>query len=222
MSKKKKRVIIVDDHPMVRERIASLIDQELDLETCGQADDAQTALNMIERLAPDLAIVDITLRGCSGMELLKQIKNHSLGIATLVLSMHEEPLYAERALRAGAGGYITKRESADEIATAIRSVLAGEVYLPQKMVPAVLKRMRSPTREPTESDSGVDLLADRELEIFTLIGRGYTAHEIARFLNIASATVCTYRNRIKEKVGVGTAFELQKYATRWVYENDSR
>lgn len=219
MSRRKKRVIIVDDHPMVRERIASLIDQELDLETCGQADDMRSALEMIERLAPDLAIVDITLRGCSGIELLKQIKNRSLEVATLVLSMHEEPLYAERALRAGAGGYITKRESADEIATAIRSVLAGEVYLPQRMVPAVLKRMRT-SADAAESKSGVDLLADRELEIFTLIGRGHTTHEIAKFLNIASATVCTYRNRIKEKMEIATAFELQKYATRWIYEND--
>src|SRR6202790_3603851 len=143
MSEKKERVVIVDDHPLFRERLSELITNELDMEVCAEAEDAQQAIDLIRNTSPDLAIVDITLKGSSGLELIKSIKALSIGVPVLVLSMHDESLYAERALHAGATGYITKHQAADEVLSAIRRVLAGEVYLSEKMTSGFLKSLTS-------------------------------------------------------------------------------
>ena len=162
MSEKKERVVIVDDHPLFRERLAEVINQELDMEICGEAEDAQQAIELIRNTSQDLVIVDITLKGSSGLELIKSIKALPIGVPVLVLSMHDESLYAERALYAGATGYITKRESADNVLLAIRRVLAGEVYLSVSLTVRG-KGMPRP----------LDRLTDRELEVLELIGHGH-------------------------------------------------
>ena len=217
MSEKKERVVIVDDHPLFRERLSQLINQELDMEVCGEAEDAQQAIQLIRNESPDLAIVDITLKGSSGLELIKSIKALPLGVPVLVLSMHDESLYAERALRAGATGYITKHEAADQVLLAIRRVLAGQVYLSEKMTSVYL---RSLTTGVNSMPRPLDRLTDRELEVLDLIGRGHTTREIADRLQLGVATVDTYRARIKEKMNFRNATELQHFATQWVRERE--
>src|SRR5208337_1030680 len=217
MSEKKERVVIVDDHPLFRERLAELINQELDMEICGEAEDAQQAIELIRNTSPDLAIVDITLKGSSGLELIKSIKALPIGVPVLVLSMHDESLYAERALRAGASGYITKHEAADNVLLAIRCVLAGEVYLSGTMTSVFL---RSFTTGLKSMPRPLDRLTDRELEVLELIGRGHTTRQIAETLKLGVATVDTHRARIKEKMNFRTATELQHFAIRWVRERE--
>jgi DNA-binding NarL/FixJ family response regulator len=217
MNEKKERVVIVDDHPLFRERLAELINQELDMEVCGEAEDAQQAIDLIRNTSPDLAIVDITLKGSSGLELIKSIKALPIGVLVLVLSMHDESLYAERALRAGATGYITKNEAADKVLLAIRRVLAGEVYLSETTTSVFL---RSLTTGMKNSPRPLDRLTDRELEVLELIGRGHTTRQIAETLKLGVATVDTYRARIKEKMNFRNATELQHFAIRWVRERE--
>src|SRR4030088_2861343 len=172
MSNRKARVVVVDDHPLFRERLCQLINNEQDMEVCGEAESAQKALQIIRETSPNLAMVDITLKMSSGLELIKSIRALSIGVPVLVLSMHDESLYAERALRAGAMGYITKNEEAAQVLLAVRRVLAGEVYVSEKMTSAFLKSvtgagLRTPTRP-------IDRLTDREFEVLELIGRGHT------------------------------------------------
>ena len=217
MSKKKARVVIVDDHPLFRERLSELIHHELDMEVCGEAEDAQQAFDLIRDTSPDLAIVDISLKGSSGLELIKSIKTLPIGVPILVLSMHDESLYAERALRSGATGYITKYESADNVLLAIRRVLAGEVYLSGKTTSVFLKSL---TAEVKSVPQPLDRLTDREFEVLELIGRGHTTRQIAEALQLGVATVDTYRARIKEKMNFRTATELQHFAIRWVRERE--
>ena len=217
MSEKKERVVIIDDHPLFRERLSELITNELDMEVCGEAEDAQQAIDLIRNTAPDLAIVDITLKGSSGLELIKSIKALSIGVPVLVLSMHDESLYAERALRAGATGYITKHEAADKVLLAIRRVLAGEVYLSETMTSLCLKSFTTGLKSMPRP---LDRLTDRELEVLELIGRGHTTRQIAETLQLGVATVDTYRARVKEKMNFRTATELQHFAIRWVRERE--
>src|SRR6202011_6181743 len=156
MSEKKERVVIVDDHPLFRERLSELINHELDMEICGEAENAQQAIDLIRNTAPDLAIVDITLKGSSGLELIKSIKALPIGVPVLVLSMHEESLYAERALRAGASGYITKNQAAAEVLAAIRRVLTGEIYLSDKMTSVFLRSLTATAAKSTpQPDDGL-------------------------------------------------------------------
>jgi DNA-binding NarL/FixJ family response regulator len=218
MSETKKRVVIVDDHPLLRERLAQLINHELDLEVCGEAGNAQDGIQLIRNTGADLAIIDITLKGSSGLELIKSVKALSIGIPVLVLSMHEEALYAERALRAGATGYITKHQAADQIIQAIRRVLAGEVYLSERMTTSFLKSLTSAGVKSLSRP--VDRLTDRELEVLELIGSGHTTREIAETLKVGVATVDTYRARIKEKMNFQKGTELQHYAVRWIRERE--
>src|SRR6202022_1392804 len=187
MSEKKERVVIVDDHPLFRERLSELISHELDMEVCGEAEDAQQAIDLIRNTSPNLAIVDITLKGSSGLELIKSIKALSIVVPVLVLSMHDESLYAERALRAGATGYITKHQATEEVLLAIRRVLAGEIYLSDKMTSLVLKGFTSAGLK--SGPRPVDRLTDRELEVLTLIGNGKTTRQIADALNLGATTV---------------------------------
>ena len=212
------KVVIVDDHPLFRERLAQLINHEPDMEVTGEADSAEDAIQLIRNRSPDLAIVDITLKGSSGLELIKSIKALSIGVPVLVLSMHEESLYAERALRAGATGYITKHQAADEVLSAIRRVLAGEVYLSEKMTSGFLKSLTSAGVKTISR--AIDRLTDRELEVLDLIGSGQTTRQIADKLQLGVATVDTYRARIKEKMNFRNAAELQHFAIRWVRERE--
>jgi len=217
MSEKKERVVVVDDHPLFRERLSELINHELDMEVCGEAENAQQAIDLIRNTSPNLAIVDITLKGSSGLELIKSIKALPIGVPVLVLSMHDESLYAERALRSGAAGYITKHESAENVLLAIRRVLAGEVYLSGTMTSVFLKSLTGGLKSVPRP---LDRLTDRELEVLELIGRGHTTRQIAETLQLGVATVDTYRARIKEKMNFRNATELQHFAIRWVRERE--
>ena len=218
MNQNKKKVVIVDDHPLFRERLAQLINDQPDMEVTGEAENTKDAIQLIRNTSPDLATVDITLKGSSGLKLIKSIKPNSIGLRVLVLSMHEESLYAERALRAGASGYITKHQAADQVLLAIRRVLAGEVYLSEKMTSGLLKSLT--TTEVKTISGSVDRLTDRELEVLDLIGRGQTVSEIADTLQVGVATIDTYRVRIKQKMNLRNATELQHVATRWVRERE--
>jgi DNA-binding NarL/FixJ family response regulator len=210
------RVVIVDDHPMLRERLALLIEKEPGMVVSGEADNVQHGLDLIESQWPDIAIVDITLKGSSGLELIKDLKARAIPTPVLVLSMHDESLYAERALRAGAQGYITKQAASEEVLTAIHRVLSGNVYLSRDFTEKIVNQMAG-AGLPAEY-SPLHLLADRELEVFRLIGLGQTTREIATALGLGLKTVDTYRERIKQKLNLKNAAELYRKATCWVQE----
>lgn len=213
----KKRVMIVDDHPLVRERLAQIFNHEFDMEVCGEAEDAKQAMEAIRLEAPDLVIVDITLKNSSGLDLIKSIRLHSATLPILVLSMHEESLYAERVLRAGANGYITKHQQPSEVLAAVRRVLGGDVYVSDKMASEFLRSISTGVKSAPRS---VDRLTDRELEVLELIGRGRTTREIATKLELGIATIDTYRARIKEKMDFNNASELLHFAIRWVQDRE--
>ena len=212
----KRKVLLVEDHPLFRERLGMLINRDLGMEVCGEADNTKSAMDLIETTQPDIAIVDINLRGASGLELIKDVKARGLQVAMLVLSMHEEQMYAERSLRAGARGYIMKSEAPAEITKAIRLITDGGVYVSPQMNAQLLKRLSS-SRSP-DAPSGVDALTDRELEVFQLIGKGRNAREIAEDLSLGESTVETYRARIKDKLGLRNAAELYQRAAQWLVE----
>ncbi len=211
------KVLLVEDHPMFREHLGQLIDRDLGMSICGEADNIRDAMRLIHETKPDIAIVDITLHGSSGLELLKDIKAQGLDINVLVLSMHDEELYAERALRAGAKGYITKNEASNEVVEAIRCVMKGDVYASRQMTAKLLERM---TQKRNNSElAGMETLADRELEVFQMLGRGKSTREIAQTLNLGESTVETYRARIKEKLQLRSAAELYLRAGQWVRDH---
>ncbi len=216
---KKSRVLLVEDHPMFRERLSHLINKDLEMTVCGEADNIQTAMALSQESEPDIAIVDITLRGSSGLELLKDFKAQGMKIPVLVLSMHDETLYAERALRAGAKGYITKNEASSEVMVAIRKVLQGEIYLSSRMTSRLIERMADSGR--VEQGSEMEMLTDRELEVFQLVGHGKNTREIAAQLHLGESTVDTYRARIKEKLRLKNVAELYHRATEWVKEQET-
>lgn len=211
------KVVLVEDHRMFREWLAQMISRTGDFTVCGETDNIQQAIEIIKATEPDIAIVDISLRGSSGLELVKDIKAQGLEVPVLVLSMHEEALYAERVLRAGARGYITKNEATSTLTKAIRQVLDGEVYLSEKMTSQILNRM-SGHRSPM-AVSGIELLADRELEVFQMIGKGLNGRQIAERLHLGETTIDTYRARIKEKLKLRNAAELYTRAAQWVQEH---
>lgn len=211
------RVLLVDDHPVVREGLAESINRESDLTVCAQAEDHQGALRAIETAHPELVVVDLMLRDSSGMELIKDIHARWPRLLILVVSMHDETLYAERVLRAGAQGYITKQQATHDILLAIRRVIGGGIYLNERTASAVLARLAA--KPQLESHSIPDRLADRELEVFELTGRGLSTREVAGQLRIDVKTVDTYRARIREKLGLKSSSELLQLAIRW---NQSR
>jgi DNA-binding NarL/FixJ family response regulator len=212
------KVVIIEDHPMFREHLAQLLVREMKVNICGEADNIRDALTLIEKEKPDIAIVDITLRGgSSGLELIKDLKTRDSQTAVLVLSMHDEELYAERALRAGARGYITKNEASTELLKAIRAVVDGEIYASQRVTARLLQRMSS--KRGTSELAGLETLADRELEVFNMLGRGKSTKEIAQTLNLGDSTVETYRARIKEKLQLRSAAELYLRAGQWVRDH---
>jgi DNA-binding NarL/FixJ family response regulator len=208
----KKKLFIVDDHPMMRDGLAQLISKEEDLVLCGEAEDAGAALEQIEKLQPDLALVDITLRATNGLELIKDIAIRAPATAVLVISMHDESLYAERVLRAGGRGYIMKQEGGKKLIEAIRHVLIGKTYVSEKISAKILDIFSG---RRTESSSPVETLTDREFEVFQLIGQGIGTKEIADRLHVSAKTVEVHRVNIKQKLKLGTATELIHFATRW-------
>jgi DNA-binding NarL/FixJ family response regulator len=204
-------VVIIDDHPMIRERLSELINKEPGLFVCGQADNIREGVAAIKNSKARAVIVDISLKGSSGLELLKEIAAAGINIPVLVLSMHDESLYAERALRAGAKGYITKHADSATIIEAIHQVMCGEIYLAKHVASKILGKLAAGTLRK----QGMDRLTDRELEVFELIGRGLTTREIGLRLGLSSTTVETYRARIKDKLGLENASQLSSEATKW-------
>ena len=207
------RILLVDDHPVVRDGLAESINHEPDLTVCATAEDRQEALKAVETTKPDLAVIDLMLKSSSGLELIKDINARWPKLLILVVSMHDETLYAERVLRAGAKGYITKQQATRDILLAIRRVLSGGIYLSEKTASTVLARLTS--KPQVASDSMVDSLADRELQVFEMTGRGLSTREIAEQLHIDMKTVDTYRTRIKEKLNLESTSELLQLAIRW-------
>lgn len=210
------RILIVDDHPVVRRGLRMLIDDEPDLTVCGEAGDADEAIRALDAKKPDLVIVDLSLKGSSGLELIKRIKSRNAESKMLVSSMFDESLYAERVLNAGALGYVSKQEAMEKVIEAIRCVLSGRVYLSAAMSDRMLHRL---TRDHVTPDrSPLETLSDRELEVFEMIGRGRTTGEIAMQLHLSVKTVETHREKVKAKLGLKTAAELYQHAVRWVLE----
>jgi DNA-binding NarL/FixJ family response regulator len=208
------RVLIVDDHPLLRKGVSQLIDQEKDLMVVGEAEDAHQAITAIENTKPDVALIDISLNGASGIELLKNIKVRFPKLKMLVLSMHDESVYAHRALRAGASGYIMKQEGTEKVLTALRKVLHDEVYLSDRLGNRMLHTLVN-GRAPLAS-SPVEVLSDRELEVFNLIGQGHGTRPIAEKLHLSVKTIESHRAHIKEKLNLQNATELVHHAIQWV------
>jgi len=211
------RILIVDDHPLVRTGFSQLIGDCPDLEVCGEAGDMAEALKQIDTTSPDLAIIDLSLAGGSGLDLIERIRSRNKDILMLVASMHDETLYAERVLAAGARGYINKQEAQDSIIRAIRQVLSGKVYLSQQMTDRLLSGMVNANGEKRDIDS----LSNRELQVFELIGEGVSSSQIAEQLNLSIKTIETHQAHIKKKLGLGSAHELNQRAIRWAMDQQS-
>jgi DNA-binding NarL/FixJ family response regulator len=214
-NKQKRRVFLVDDHPLVREWLTNLINQQADLEVCGEAENATDALSGIGRTRPALAVIDISLNAASGLELIKDLCLQHPSVAPLVLSMHEEELYAERAMRAGARGYVRKRETSKNILAAIRRVLEGGIYVSEKISIVMAQKFLKGHEGVGVAQSQVEQLSDRELEVFELLGQGKSTSQVAEQLHISLKTVQAYCVRAKEKLGLTTAAELLREAILW-------
>ncbi|HEY1471306.1 MAG TPA: response regulator transcription factor [Candidatus Acidoferrum sp.] len=206
------KVLLVDDHPIVRQGLALFIDREPDLTVCGQADDATSALLAIRNSMPEFVVLDISLEGPDGLELLKAIRIEYPKLPVLVLSMHDELLYAERALRAGANGYIMKQEATDRVLTAIRRILGGDVYLSDRLTKRMLHQLINGSVSPRDP---LSKLSDRELEVYRLIGTGHGTRQIADELHVSAKTIESYQAHIKEKLSLRNARELVQHAVEW-------
>jgi DNA-binding NarL/FixJ family response regulator len=214
------KVFLVDDHPLVREWLGTLINQQTDLQVCGEASSTAQALQFISAAKPDVAVVDISMEGGSGLELIKDLKAAHPTVAMVVLSMHDEALYAERALRAGARGYVMKREATRNVLQAIRCVLSGKLYLSEKMTQLMAEKFVE-SGKPPKTESPFSLLSDRELEVFQMLGRGNSTRQIAESLHLSLKTVQAFCSRIKEKLGLDSATALLREAIRWHDRNHS-
>ena len=212
----KNRVFLVDDHAMFREGLRQLIEREPDMIVCGDAANAESALPAIAHALPDLVIVDISLGGTSGIDLVKSIKREHEDLPVLVVSMHDESLYAERALRAGAMGYVMKHEPSKSVKSAIRKVLGGDMHLSEKMASVMVgKFMRGTSDTPA---SPLEALSDRELEVFRMLGHGKPVRQIAEEMGVTIPTVNSFRNRIKDKLGLKSSTEVMLRAIQWVQD----
>jgi len=216
----KAKVFLVDDHPLVREWLSQLIQREDDLAVCGEAEDTQEALHKIEETKPDIVVADISLKNTHGLELVKDLQARLPSLPVLVLSMHDESLYAERVLRAGAKGYITKQEATKKILQAVRQVLSGQIYISEKMASRMVHKMVLGRTE--NQKSAIERLTDRELEVFQLIGRGQGTRRIATDLHLGVKTVESYRARIKEKLKLEDGTQLLQHAIQWVHSLQDR
>jgi DNA-binding NarL/FixJ family response regulator len=209
----KKTVLVVDDHPLMRQGLAMLIDQQQDIQVCGEAEDAQAAIHAIAELHPDILILDISLNGPDGLDVLKNIRTFNPDLPVLILSMHDEAIYAERALRARANGYIMKQEATEKVLVAVRRILNGEVYLSERMSNKMLQQYIGGA--PSMIQSRIASLSDRELEVFRMIGEGRGTREIAEELHLSIKTVETYQAHIKEKLALRSGRELIQHAIQW-------
>ena len=209
----KKRILVVDDHPIIRQGLALLIDREPDLVVCGEAEEASGAMHVLASSRPDFVIIDISLNGPDGLDLLKHIRTTHPHLPVLILSMHDESIYAERALRAGANGYIMKQEATGRVLDAVRRILGGEIYVSDRVAAKMLKHYI--TGSGTVRNSSVADLSDRELEVFRLIGEGHGTRQIAEQLHISIKTVESYQAHIKEKLSLRSARELMQHAIQW-------
>jgi DNA-binding NarL/FixJ family response regulator len=210
----KRRIFLVDDHPITRQGVVVLINQEPDLEVCGEADSAPKAFDLLQKSKADLAVVDISLKTTSGIELTKNLKVLLPDLPILIMSMHDESLYAERALRAGAKGYVMKQEASDNILIAIRRILDGELYLSEKMKEKMLHRLVHNRKD--EVVFSIDTLSDREMEVFQLIGNGFSTRQIATKLNLSVKTIDSYREHLKLKLHIEKGADLVRHAIQWV------
>ena len=209
----KKRIMVVDDHPIVRQGLALLINREPDLVVCGEAEEAMGAMHVLASSRPDVLIVDISLSGPDGIDLLKNIRTTHPTLPVLILSMHDESVYAERALRAGANGYIMKQEATENVLVAVRRILSGEIYVSARIANQMLRHYI--TGSGTLRDSSIADLSDRELEVFRLIGEGHGTRQIAEELHLSIKTVESYQAHIKEKLSLRSARELMQHAIQW-------
>jgi DNA-binding NarL/FixJ family response regulator len=210
---RKSRVLVVDDHPIVRQGLGLLINQEADLVVCGEAEEASGAMHVLASSKPDILIVDISLNGPDGIDLLKNIRARYPTLPVLILSMHDESVYAERALRAGANGYIMKQEATERVLVALRMILGGEIYVSNRIANNLVKHYI--TGSGTMRNSSIADLSDRELEVFRLIGDGHGTRQIAEELHLSVKTVESYQAHIKEKLSLRTARELVQHAIQW-------
>lgn len=212
-AEKKSRIFVVDDHPIVRQGLAMMINREPDLMVCGEAEEGQTALQAIGTQKPDLLIIDISLSGPDGLDLLKNIRARESALPVLILSMHDEAIYAERALRAGANGYIMKQEATEMVLVAVRRILNHEIYVSERVANRMLRHYI--TGSPSTTESPIAGLSDRELEVFRLIGEGRGTRQIAEELHLSIKTVESYQAHIKEKLSLRNARELVQLAIQW-------
>lgn len=213
------KIMIVDDHPFLRRGLAEFIEDEAGMQVCGQASGITDALKLLSRIQPDVLVVDLKLKDGSGFELIKQVKALNRSIRMLVLSMYEETMYAERALRAGAMGYITKEEASDKVVDAIRQVIRGEVYVSDEMSVRMLKDVA--TGRAKRAGSPLEALSDRELEVFELIGHAQGTRQIAKRLHLSVKTIETHRESIKRKLSLRGNLELIRSAMHWVFEQSN-
>jgi DNA-binding NarL/FixJ family response regulator len=217
-NEKKTQVFIVDDHPVIREGLAVIINHEQDMSVCGEAEDAHQALKAVTELKPDIVIADMSLKNSDGLELTKNIKARYPRLPVIIFSVHDEFIYAERALLAGARAYLMKDAVSENVIKAIRAVLKGEIFvsdaISNKFLHKIARDKAGTAKTPIEN------LSDRELEIFRLIGEGYKASQIAKQLHLSVKTIGTYRTRIKEKLDIANASELLKYSIRWTKSQD--
>jgi DNA-binding NarL/FixJ family response regulator len=215
----KLKVLLVDDHPITRQGMKALVNQQPNLEVIGEADNAPYAIELVGKLQPDLAIVDIALKTTNGIELTKNIKVQAPNLPVLIVSMHDEGLYAERALRAGAMGYLMKQEASDKIIQAINRLLQGEIYLSDKIKEKMLHRFVN--KKGDNMVFSIDTLSDREMEVFQLIGNGYSTRQIAQKLNLSSKTIDSYREHLKLKLNLESGAELVRHAIQWARNEGS-
>ena len=217
--KSKRTVFVIDDHPIVREGLTQLINREPDLTVCGTAEDIYEALKAMQTLKPDIALADISLKGADGIELIKNLKIRMPALPVLVLSIHDESIYAPRALRAGARGFIMKQEATENVLLALRRVLSGDIYLSKRMANKMLQQFVG--APGTAQKFSIDRLSDRELEVFRLIGQGHGTRRIAEELRLSVKTVESYREHIKEKMTLSDASELVQHAIQWLQREKS-
>ena len=214
----KTQILLVDDHPVVRDGLTTIINHERDLNVCGEADDAHEAMKAAAELKPDIVVVDISLKNSDGIELTKTIKSKYPKLPVVVLSVHDESVYAERALIAGAKAYLMKDAVSENIVKAIRTVLSGEIYVSNTISKKFLHKIAGDKADTTKTT--IENLSDREFEVFRLIGEGYKASQIAKLLHLSTKTIETYRSRIKEKLNLPNASELLQYSIKWAKSQD--
>ena len=212
-TRKKNKVLIVDDHPIFCLGMSELINKETDLFVCGSVEKIKDANDAIDKLCPDMVIIDISLKDGNGLDLVEDLRNNHKGLPTLVLSMYDESLYAERAFLAGALGYVMKQEAISSVVEAIRQVLSGNIYASEQIKDKIFKRLTS--NVTSEEQSPLDLLTNRELEVFRLIGNGLSSKEISEQLHLSIKTIGTYREKIKDKLNIKHFTELVKVAVHW-------